>query len=91
MKLTKKGLVFIALVAASMVLGSMIAVMCSDSSVLQFLSYAKTIGIDNGSPMVIDLIVIQLTLGFSVNISVAHIITFFAAILLYPKISKNLE
>lgn len=90
MKLTKKGLVFIALIAASMVLGSMIAVMCKDSA-LQFLSYAKTIGIDNGSPMVIDLIVIQLTLGFSVNISVAHIITFFIAIIAYPKISKNVE
>lgn len=90
MKLTKKGLVFGALVVASMVLGSMIAVLCKDTA-LEFLSYAKTIGINEGSPMIIDLIVVQLTFGLSINVSVAHIITFFIAILLYPKISNNVD
>lgn len=91
MKFSKKGLIFVFLLLASMVIGSMIAVMCKDVNALQFLSYSKAIGFENDSPMVIDLIVIQITLGLSINISIAHVITFLVAIFAYPKIVKNVE
>ncbi|HAS78211.1 MAG TPA: DUF4321 domain-containing protein [Ruminococcus sp.] len=91
MKFSKKGLVFAFLILTSMVLGSMIAIMCKDIDALKFLSYSKSIGFENDSPMVIDLIIIKITLGISINISIAHAVTFLAAIFAYPKIVKNVE
>lgn len=92
MKLSKKSLVFIFLITLAMIVGSFIAIQCSKTeSFLQFLSYSYAIGLENNSPMVIDLIIIKITLGFTVNISIAHGITIILAIIAYPKIVKFVE
>ncbi len=91
MKISKKGVVFIFLILGAMLLGSMIAVMCKDSTAFQFLSYAKAIGFEDTTPMVLDLVIIRITFGLTVNISVAHVVTFILAIFAYPKIAKNVE
>jgi hypothetical protein len=92
MKLTKKSLVFIFLMIMAMVIGSFIAIQCSQTnSFLQFLSYSYAIGLENDNPMVLDLVIIKITLGFTLNISIAHGITIILAIISYPKIVKFVE
>lgn len=47
---------------------------------LSFLGFGQTIGMD---PATVDLLVISLTAGFTLNINIATIIGFFLAILIY--------
>ncbi len=47
---------------------------------LSFLGFGQTIGM---APATIDLLVLNLTFGFALNINIASIIGFFIAILIY--------
>ncbi len=91
MKISKKGIVFAFVVIGAMILGSMIAVMCDEVDILKFLSYSAAIGLENSNPLVLDLVILKITFGLSINISVAHVVTFIIAIFAYPKIAKNVE
>ena len=52
---------------------------------LSWLAYSKEIGID---PTNINLVIIDLTIGFNFSMNVAQIIFMLAAIAIYPKLSK---
>ena len=49
------------------------------------IAYSKEIGID---PTNINLVIIDLTIGFNFSMNVAQIIFMLAAIAIYPKLSK---
>lgn len=88
MKITKKSFVFVFLVISALVIGSIIVSFCSPTS---FLGTCIQLGLSNAEPLLIDLVVIKLSLGFSLNIGIAHIVMLIIAIVVYPFIAKNLE
>lgn len=88
MKVTKKGFVFVFLVISALIIGSIIV---SFSSPTSWLGTCIQLGLSNSQPLVLDLVVIKITLGFSLNLGIAHIVMLIIAIVVYPFIAKNLE
>lgn len=78
------------LLAAGVLLGSLIASACEGVSWLSWLSFSGEFGIGAAAPMVLDLSVIRLTFGLSLSISVAQILTIGAALYAYIRLSKRL-
>jgi hypothetical protein len=72
-------------ILAGIVLGAMLAAVCSNVPFLSWLSYSQSIGFNPDAPFVLNLSVLKLTFGFSMGISVAQIITIALAIFLYNK------
>lgn len=81
----KKDFLFLFYLLAGIITGSIIANLCSGVNALSWLSFGQTIGFAPNSPAVLDLIIIKITFGFSMSITVAHIITIAAALYLYKK------
>lgn len=82
MKLKRTILLLFYLLAA-VIVGAMIASVCSHVSFLKWLSYSGSIGFS--PPFVLDLAVLQITFGFSMSISVAQVFTILLSIFLYNK------
>ena len=81
-KLVKTLLLIILLLLAA-VLGKVIASSCEGVSYLNWLSLSASFGF---SPVTVDLAVLNFTVGFMMDISVAQIILLLIAILAYSKI-----
>ena len=64
----------ILVIAAGAVVGALIADVSQSVPFLSWLSYSRQLGISAAQPMVINLIVFNLTFGLSINLSVASII-----------------
>lgn len=88
MKITKKGFVFVFLVISALVIGSIVIGFSSPTS---WLGTCIQLGLSNTEPLLIDLVVIKITLGFTLNIGIPHIVMLIIAIVVYPFIAKNLE
>lgn len=93
MKINKKSLVFVFLMVMAMVIGTFLAVQCSANShsLFHFLSYSYSIGFDEANPLILDLVIIKITLGFTLNISIAHGLCILLAIIFYPKIASFVQ
>lgn len=81
----KRTLFLLFYLLAGIVVGAMIASLCSGVSWLNWLSFSSAIGLNRGAPLVLDLAVLQITFGFSMSISVAQVITIGLAIFLFNK------
>lgn len=81
----KRNLLLLFFVLAGIVLGGMLATLCQNVSFLSWLSYSQGIGFNSNAPFVLDLSVIKLTFGFSMQVSVAQIITILLAVFAYTK------
>lgn len=81
----KKDFLFLFYLLAGIITGSIIANLSAGVSALSWLSFGHTIGFAPNSPAVLDLIIIKITFGFSMSITVAHIITIAVALYLYKK------
>lgn len=88
MKVTKKGFVFVFLVISALVIGSIIVSFCSPTSLL---GTCIQLGLSNTEPLLIDLVVVKVSIGFTLNLGIAHIVMLIIAIVVYPFIAKNLE
>lgn len=82
----KRNLLLIFCLLAGIVVGAMIAQVCAGVPFLRWLSYGGTIGFNTGNPFVLDLLVLQLTFGFSLSVTVAQIITIGLSIFIYNRI-----
>lgn len=92
MKINKKSLVFVFLMVMAMVVGTFLAIQCSSSnSLFHFLSYSYSIGFDEANPLILDLVIVKITLGFTLNISIAHGLSILLAIIFYPKIASFVQ
>lgn len=80
----KKDFLFLFYVLAGIIAGSIIANVCAGTG-LSWLAFGQTIGFSPNAPAVIDLAVFKLTFGFSMSLTVAHIITISLALLLYRR------
>lgn len=89
-KTWKKTVAFLFFLLAGIILGSVIAQLCSGVPFLSWLSYGKTVGINTGAPMILDLVVFKIAFGFSMNVNVAQIFCVIISILIFSKTCKNL-
>ena len=81
----KRNLLLIFFILAGIVLGGMLANLCANIPFLSWLAYSSSIGFNADSHFVLYLSVIKLTLGFSLGICVALIITLALAFFCYNK------
>ena len=79
----KRDFFFLFYLIAGIITGSIISSWCAGSGALGWLAYGQTIGFSPNSPAVIDLSIFTLTFGFSMTLTVAHIITISLAMFIY--------
>lgn len=79
----KRDFFFLFYLIAGIIAGSIIANLCANTGVLSWLAYGQTIGFSPNSPAIIDLAIFTLTFGFSMSLTVAHIITISIAMMIY--------
>ena len=79
----KKDFLFLFYMLAGIISGSIIANLCSGTGALSWLAYGQTIGFAPNNPAVLDLAIFKITFGFSMSLTVAHIITISIALILY--------
>lgn len=87
MKMTRKGFIFAVLIIGSLIIGGYIGQHTSNS----LLSYTISMGFDHDSPLMLDLIFIKLSLGLTLNVSIAQVITLFTSIAVYVIFSKFID
>lgn len=74
-------------VLCGIVIGMMVSSLCDDIPALSWLSYGLSFGMT--SPLVLDLKLINLTLGLSVNLNVATILCIVIALLTAKFINRR--
>ncbi|NLK70813.1 MAG: DUF4321 domain-containing protein [Clostridiales bacterium] len=84
----KKKIILIFLLIAAAIIGSIIATACDGVTYFNWLSYAKSVGVQ---PFTLDIVSINLTFGLNFSLSVAQIICFIIAFFIYPKIVSRLD
>ncbi len=86
----KKNLAFVFFLLAGIAVGSFIAYLCEGNSFLDWLSWGQSIGIGANSPVTLDLIIIKLTFGISLKVTISQIFTVILALFAYSKTCKSL-
>lgn len=86
--MNKKGFLFAVLIVSALVIGSLIVHISSPNGIF---GTCISLGLSNAEPLVIDLVVLKLTIGLSINVGLAHVIMLIFAIIVYPFIAKNLD
>ena len=81
----KKDFMFLFYLLAGIIAGSIIANLCAGMGGLGWLAYGQSIGFSPNAPAVIDLAIFKVTFGFSMSLTVAHIITISLALILYKR------
>jgi len=84
MKLSRKGFIFGVLILSAVVVGGYIGQHTDDN----VLSYTVSLGLNHDSPFQLDLIILTLSLGLTLNISIAQIISIMCAIVIFTIFSK---
>ena len=79
--LGKNNWALVLLILVGVVLGGLIGKLCAGVPALSWLSYGQSFGFVN--PMVLDLGILVLTFGFTVDITVAGILGIVIAIIIY--------
>ncbi len=84
----KKKIILIFLLIAAAIIGSIIATACDGVTYFNWLSYAKSVGVQ---PFTLDAVSINFTFGVNFSLSVAQIICFIIAIIAYPKLARSID
>lgn len=84
----KNSISFIIFLFMGILLGVILTEVGYAFPILNFLNIGKTIGFGYPEPLLIDLSIIKLTLGFSINMNVATVICLIFSLILYKKIGK---
>ncbi len=82
----RKEFLFLFYLLAGIIIGSLIGSVCEGISFLSWLNYGSTIGLSEQSPAVLDLIIIKISFGFSMTVTIAQIISVAIAMGIYSKI-----
>ncbi|MBE6836929.1 MAG: DUF4321 domain-containing protein [Ruminococcus sp.] len=83
----KKTIAFIFFLLAGAILGAFISHICDGKSGLDWLAWGKTVGINS---VTIDLMIVNFTIGFLIDVTIAQIFTIALSIFLFAKTCKNL-
>ena len=84
MKAAKNTWVLLVMILSGIVLGGFIGMLAEGVTGLSWLSYGQSFGLE--SPIVLDLGILVLTFGITINISVASILGIVIAIIIYRKL-----
>jgi len=79
-----KNLVFLFYLIAGIIVGSLLAAICS-TGFLSWLSFGVNIGFGDPNPAVLDLSVLRVAIGVSLKVTLAHVLTIGLAIWLYSR------
>lgn len=85
-----KALVFILFLLTGITLGVLLTEVFSNVSFLNWLSYGQEIGVGFPNPIVIDISVLKLSFGFSININIIKMLCIIFCLWLYKKFAKGL-
>lgn len=77
---------FWAMVLTGVIFGGLLGEVAAQIPSLAFLNYGKSIGISPDAPLVLDLTVVRLVLGFQLKMTVAAIIGLITSVILYKKV-----
>ena len=86
----KKTIAFLFFLLAGIVIGTVIAKVCADIPFLNWLAYTMSVGLDTGSPAVLDLIVFKLAFGFTLSVNVSQVFCIIISLIVYNKTCKGL-
>lgn len=86
----KKGLIFTLFLFMGIFLGSILTEIAQNVPFLSFLTWGKTVGIGVPNPISIDLAVINLSFGFSIQMNLAILLCVIVSLLFYAKVGKNI-
>ncbi len=86
----KKTIAFLFFLLAGIVLGTVIAKLCEGVSILSWLSYTMSVGLDTGSPAILDLIVMKIAFGLTLSVNTAQVICVIISLIVYNKTCKGL-
>ncbi|MEG2174185.1 MAG: DUF4321 domain-containing protein [Oscillospiraceae bacterium] len=86
----KRNLAFVFFIVAGVVVGALLASAAEGSPYLGWLSYGKWVGLPVHTPLVIDLALVRVALGFEIGINVAQIFTITLSLMLYKRIAQKL-
>ena len=81
----KRTFFFLFYLLAGIITGSLLANLCSAIPALAWLGHSNTIGFAANNPAVLNLLIVKITFGFSMTVSVAQIITVAIAMYLYNR------
>lgn len=81
---SKNGWVLLIMLLSGIVLGGFIGMLTANVSGLSWLNYGRSFGLE--SPVVLDLGLLVLTFGLTIQISIASIIGVVLAIIIYRKL-----
>lgn len=84
MKLSRKGFIFGVLILSAVIIGGYVGQHTND----RLLSYTVSLGLNHDAPFHLDLIILTLSIGFTLNISIAQIIGIMTAIIIFTVFSK---
>ncbi len=84
----KKTIAFMFFLLAGIILGSALAYVCSGVSFLSWLAHDFSIGMS--SPLVLDLIVFELSFGINLAVNAAQIICVIISLIIYSKTCRSL-
>ena len=83
----KKTIAFVFFLLAGAILGAFISYICEGKNGLDWLAWGKSVGIN---PVTVDLMIVKLTVGFLIDVTIAQIFTIALSIFLFCKTCKNL-
>ncbi len=86
MKDMKRNFLFLFYLLAGIIFGSLIAGVCGKIPGLTWLAYSNSIGLSMRNPAVLNLIIVKISLGFEMSVSVAQIITIAIAMFIYNRV-----
>lgn len=87
MKNFKKTFAFIFFMLAAIVLGAFIAYICRGKAYVDWLSWGKSLGIEN---IAVDFYVVKFNIGLMFNATISQLFTIPLGLILYAKTCKGL-
>ncbi len=81
----KNTFMFLFYLLAGIIVGSLVGNVCLGVPGLTWMGYARTIGFAAANPAVLDLIIVKITFGFAMSVSVAQIIFILLAMFIYNR------
>lgn len=86
----KRNLILLFMLLAGIIFGALFASITADIPFLSWLSFGDSVGIATGDPMILDLSVLKLALGFELRVNIAQIICVILSIFAYKALIQRL-
>lgn len=81
---------FILFFLTGVILGGLLTSLCSNVSFLNWLTFGEEIGVGYPTPITVDLSVIKLSFGFSVDINIIKMLSILLCLWLYKRFARGL-